>query len=267
MTLPRIHAFELEDQAWFPVVIRDAGMAYLRFAAERTGTVESFLPFVRSALEESGEQQILDLCSGGGGPVVGIAHALHEQGCKVSVTLTDLFPSPSAAARLGSAEDGLIRYESESVDATAIPAERPGLRTLFNAFHHFRPEVARRVLASAVAARRPIAVVEMLTRRPIALLAVLFIPLAVLLVVPFLRPFRPAWILFTYLIPVIPLYIFWDGLVSTLRIYDRDELLALARSADPDGRFAWRVEEIPIAKAPIPGIGLFGRPTDDPPAR
>ncbi len=43
-----------------------------------------------------------------------------------------------------------LGYERASIDALDVPAERPGLRTLFNAFHHLRPEQARAVLASAV---------------------------------------------------------------------------------------------------------------------
>ena len=51
-------------------------MAYLRFAAERTGQAENIRPVIEEALIASGEKQIVDLCSGGGGPVVRIADGL-----------------------------------------------------------------------------------------------------------------------------------------------------------------------------------------------
>ena len=48
----RIHLFELEDQAWFPDVIRDAGTAYLRFMAARAGQSAALAPKVAEILEE-----------------------------------------------------------------------------------------------------------------------------------------------------------------------------------------------------------------------
>jgi hypothetical protein len=256
----RVHAFELEDQPWFPAFLRDAGTAYLRLAADLSGQAEKIGPVIEGALQRSGENRILDLCSGGGGPAVGVAKALGADGHPVQVTLSDFFPSESARAGVEALGDPAIAYDPAPVDATAVPAERPGLRTFFNAFHHFRPDAARRILASAVGAGRPIAVVEVLSRSPIALLSMLFVPIVVLFAVPFLRPFRPAWLPFTYLVPIIPLFILWDGLVSILRIYDEDELLALARAADPGDRFEWRVEQIPMQPAPVPGIALVGVP-------
>ena len=58
----------------------------------------------------------------------------------------------------------------------------------------------------------------------------------------------------------IPLLVLWDGLVSTLRIYDEPELLALAAKADPEGHFDWQVQDVPMAPAPVPGIALVGVP-------
>jgi hypothetical protein len=156
-----------------------------------------------------------------------------------------------------------VSYASDPVDATAVAAERPGLRTFFNAFHHFRPDLARRILARAVETGRPIAVVEVLSRSVLAVVGILLAPLFVMLSLPFLRPFRWAWIPFTYLVPVIPLFVLWDGIVSVLRIYDEGELRALAAEADPDGRFDWQVETIPMPPAPVPGVALVGVPRQD----
>ncbi len=228
--------------------------------AERTGQSGNLLPVIESALERSGERTILDLCSGGGGPIVEIARMLREAGCDVSVTLTDFFPSDAARSGLEAAAEAGTRYEGTPVDATAVPADRPGLRTLFNSFHHFRPPDAARILASAVESGRPIAVVEVMQRKLPTTLGMLLAPIFVFLSVPFLRPFRPTWLVFTYLIPVIPLFVLWDGFVSTLRIYDREELLDLARRADPDARFDWEVTEVPMPPAPVPGIALIGIP-------
>jgi len=46
----RIHLFELEDQSWFPDVIRDAGTAYHRKASEISGHAELLAPVDGTAL-------------------------------------------------------------------------------------------------------------------------------------------------------------------------------------------------------------------------
>ncbi len=256
----RFHGVELSDLTWFPSVLREAGNAYMRVAGELTGQPAKILPVVASALERSGENEILDLCSGGGGPVLWMARELSRRRRPVPVTLTDRYPS-EGARELVAVRAPQVRYESDPVDAGAVPAERAGLRTIMNAFHHFRPELGQRVLASAVEARRPIVVFEVARRSPITLLAILPTPFMVLLLVPFFRPFRVAWLPLTYLVPVIPLFILWDVLVSTLRTYTTDELLALARAADPKDSFDWQAEERRVT-GPLRGIALVGIPRE-----
>jgi len=68
----RIHALELEDRAWRPKVLREAGTAYLRFMRDRLRVAEQVRPVIEDALKRSGETEILDLCSGGGGPGIAL---------------------------------------------------------------------------------------------------------------------------------------------------------------------------------------------------
>ena len=42
--------------------------------------------------------------------------------------------------------------------------------------------------------------------------------------VPFARPFRWPYPVFTYVIPLMSLIILWDGIVSMLRIYSPERL-------------------------------------------
>jgi hypothetical protein len=256
----RMHLLELEDQTWFPDVFRQAGMAYLRFAAETTGQAEHILPVIETALERSGESAILDLCSGGAGPVLSIAEEFEKKGTAVEVTLTDRFPDEGTRELIESRGLRGVRYEPEPVDAFEVDGSRAGLRTLFNGFHHFRRADAVRVLSVAVESRRSIAVVEVVRRNPLIMFGMLFAPFMVLAVVPFLRPFKFAWIPFTYLIPVIPLFVLWDGMVSCLRVYSPDELRELTAEADPGGEFDWQIEPIPMAPQPVPGLALIGVP-------
>lgn len=61
--MARIHLFELEDQPWFPPLLRDAGTAYLRKAAALTGQPGFMAPKLAELLRSSGARRLVDLCS------------------------------------------------------------------------------------------------------------------------------------------------------------------------------------------------------------
>ncbi len=258
----RVHLFELEDQPWFPRVLRDAGTAYLEFASRVAGHTAALAPKIAEALARSGEKRIVDLCSGGAGPVGEVVDALAVRGVEVRALLTDFYPNEGSLARAAERSAGRINWSREPVDATRVPRELAGLRTLFNAFHHFRPPMARGIVADAAAAKRPIAIFEVVDRALLPMLGILFAPLTFALALPFLRPFRWIWLPFTYLVPILPLFVLWDGLVSCLRVYSTRELEEIVGSLEPRHRDAydWDIGRIRLPGPPAYATYLVGVP-------
>lgn len=257
--MSRTHLVELEDLPWFPRVLRDGGTAFLAFAERASGHGRMLMGPLEKTLDATGETRLVDLCSGGGGPAATMADELAERGRQVTVTLTDLYPNVPAYEHAAASSGGRVVGWAASVDATHVPADLPGVRTIWNAFHHFRPAQARSILASAVADRQPIAVFEVVSRELPMLLGLLMTPLTVTLSVPLWRPFRWQWLLFTWLIPVMQLFILWDGLVSWLRIYSVPELRELVADIDaPD--WVWDIGTIRLGNAPMHGTYLVGYP-------
>jgi len=84
-------------------------------------------------------------------------------------------------------------------------------------------------------------------------------PIMVLLLVPFLRPFRASWLVFTYVIPIIPLFVLWDGFVSGLRVYSVSELEALVAGIG-GGDYVWEAGRIQMGAQPVRATYLLGRP-------
>ena len=181
----------------------------------------------------------------------------------VPVCLTDRDPNAAALGRLVAATPG-ARFEPGPVDATAVPARLAGFRTLFTAFHHFRPADARAILAAAVRDRQGVAVAEANTRTWAALASAALVPLAVLALTPAVRPFRWSRLAWTYPVPVLPLAIWYDGVVSTLRVYTPDERLAMAREVGGD-EYDWEAGTLRPARSPIPITSLIGVPRSPPP--
>ena len=244
----RLQLIELEDQPWCPAVIRDGGTDWLAFMFSVSRAFTAAIPTLRSAMSAAGTNVIVDLCSGGGGPWRALAPALAEHG-PVRVVLTDLYPNVQAFAAVRAASGNIVDFHPQPVDATRVPASLRGVRTMFNAFHHFPVSQATAVLADAVAAGQPIAIFEGASSRALGLVAMpMQIPM-LLLLTPFVRPFRWSRLLFTYLVPLIPLLVLFDGTVSFLRLYTREELREVIAAVPGSDRFQWH-----IGTAKVPGL-------------
>lgn len=241
----RLHLFEFEDLPWFPKVIRAGMMDYLRFMITALGTYRPIVPLLLGALRHTGQSRVLELGAGAGGGTAGVLRGLRAGGLpEARICLTDLYPQPTAWEPLQAATPGL-EFAPEPVNALAVAAGLTGFRTIFSAFHHFPPAAAEALLADAVRQRTGIGVFEGAGKHWLELLlAVSVLPVAQLLITPFIRPFRLSRLLFTYVIPLIPLFTIWDGCVSILRMYPPEQLLALAHRADPSGRFNWQAGKV-----------------------
>ncbi|MEP7270838.1 MAG: class I SAM-dependent methyltransferase, partial [Acidobacteriota bacterium] len=154
---------------------------------------------------------------------------------------------------------GRISYYNGSVNALCVPDDLVGFRTLFSSLHHFRPAEARMILRNAVESRSGIGIFEGTQRQPIAILGMLLAPLIVWILTPRIRPFRWTRLLWTYLLPVVPLVVLFDGVVSCLRTYTVEELVAMTTEFSSDG-YEWEVGEARARGVLAPVTYLIGYP-------
>jgi hypothetical protein len=57
--IPRVHLFELEDQDWFPSLIRDFATDYLEFMEARMALHRQVVPLLADALRATGSSKVL----------------------------------------------------------------------------------------------------------------------------------------------------------------------------------------------------------------
>jgi hypothetical protein len=181
----------------------------------------------------------------GGAPGLQISH----------IWLTDKYPNLSALENAalenaGAPSENRITYYPSSVDAMKVPSELKGFRTMFTSFHHFSPEDARAVLQNAVDAREGIGIFEITRRAPLTIGLMFPWALMPFVCTPWIRPFRWSRLLWTYLIPIIPLVFLFDGVVSCLRTYRPPELREIVEQLTASD-YQWEIGEHSSGKVPI----------------
>ena len=251
--MKRRHLFEWEDQPWLPRRLRADLTALLRYHGG--ALYRPVVPLLRHWLLRNRCGRVVDLCSGAGGPWPALLPLLRAEGPDVQLLLTDKFPPPRPSAP----DTPALRYHPHPVDALAVPGGLGGCRTLFTGFHHFAPAEARRLLQQAAEAQAPLAVFEFTERTWSNMLGMLLSPLVVWAHVPRLRPFRWRRLLWTYLVPLLPLLYLWDGLVSHLRTYTVAELQAMT-AALPAGDYRWQIGQIDAEEAGVTITYVLGEP-------
>jgi len=242
----RLQLVEIHDLPWCPASLRDGLTDFLAFSLNFARAYEPAGELLRRSLARARAGRIVDLCSGAGGPWSRLAGKVG-----VPVILTDLYPHK------GPRTSGQPPLHPDPVDARAVPAALEGFRTVFTAFHHFRPAEARAILADAVAKRQGIAVFEAARRAPWEILVVALTWLGVLIAEPFIRPWRWSRFFWTYLPPVLPLVGTFDGVVSCLRAYSPAELRELVRGLDA---YEWEIGDVRGGWSPLRGTYLIGLP-------
>lgn len=240
----RLHLVEVHDLPGCPPSLRDALTDFLSFSTNLSGAYDPAAPLLRRALAATRARRIVDLCSGAGGPWPRLAPQLG-----VPVLLTDLYPHHGGAAGFA--------FHPSPVDARAVPEQLDGFRTIFTAFHHFRPAEARAILADAVRRRQGIGVFEIARRAPREVAVIALTWLGALLAAPFVRPWRWSRMLWTYVPPVLPLVGTFDGVISCLRTYTKAELRELVHGLDG---YDWEIGDFRGGWSPLRGTYLIGVP-------
>jgi hypothetical protein len=177
----------------------------------------------------------------------------------VDVQLSDKFPNRAAAEHVVRGASNL-RYTEAPVDATDVPAELGGFRTIFTALHHFRPATARRIFQDAVDKGRGIGAFEFTERALGMLVPVLLVPLIALGMTPFVRPFNWTRLLLTYALPIVPLAYGFDAAVSNLRTYTPDELRRLTDGLSGP-RYTWDIGQARHPSLPTRITYIVGYPS------
>ncbi len=240
----RIQAFEFNDLSFVPKAMRDSIIEALGRTLDWGRMLEGLVPELARFYSEARVKEVLDLGAGAGTPAVILARALRKEAITPpKFILTDLYPRVQTWKALKSRYPEDIDFVETPVDATAIDPELSQLkaRQIINVLHHFPEPVALGLLQDSIEARSPIFIAEAFRREPLQFLN--FAPMGIpsLLLNPLLSPTqRLQKALLTWGSPVLLMASIWDGLVSTLRIYEPEDLMRMIRTCPGHEAYSWR---------------------------
>ena len=266
--MKRIQLFEFEDYPWLPKTIR-TGMTNLIVVLHKLlGTRDVIANLILEVRNKHRFSQIVDLGSGSGGAMQEVVELINaKDGDEIDIILTDLHPNPQLVKTINNRKLKNLRYHEHAVDATNFSETPEGLKTMVNSFHHMPVDTAKKILKSAQENRQAILIYEMAENFVPTLLWWLLLPLslAILIVMswlmtPFVRPMTAKQLLFTYIIPIIPLTYAWDGQASTMRTYTFDDIKNDLIDEFNSDSYHWEVEKAQKANGKNLGYYLLGYP-------
>jgi len=240
--MKRMHLFEFMDLKWYPSILRNLQTNILQVIMTRSPAFDPAIPHIDRLLQRTGQDRIIDLCSGASGPWPRISKKLTSD--DVKILLTDKYPNAAMFAELEVRSDGLMTGVTRSVDARAVPEDIAGIRTIFTAFHHFREREVETILSDAQTKGQALCVFDYVPNKVLALAFSPFAFIVSILQFYFLsfavRPFSWKQLVFTNLIPIVPIVSAWDGFVSSMRKYDVETLKRIVRGRDTP-TYTWEV--------------------------
>ena len=255
----RLHLIELHEQRWYPASCRELFQRLLGSGVHTFRLFDHLAEVLDGLCARVGTTNILDLCSGSGEAAVSVwercASLLEKRERRLRIVLSDLFPNVAAYESLKGQYGELIEYYPQPVNALNPPADAPGLWSMIESLHHFRPEDARAILQNAANKADGFLALESTgkTWKHFLLLLTIVPFIAAWTTTIQLRPIRARNLLWGLLLPLVPFTSSFDGIVSSLRTYTPTDLEDIIASIDSEN-FSWRVGTAPVPEGPARGL-------------
>jgi hypothetical protein len=194
---------QLINTKWFPRHIRKLCSEFLSCFVLKVNATKPFIPVIESALIESKKNNIINL------------------------EFNDI----------GAGIETVKPFLNQHLAITSIPLseintqQQRGMYLFVNSFHQLPAINAKKTLEEIAKSGNPVVVVEGNNDSLWQLVGMtIFLPVAVILSAPFVKPFRWSRILFTYIIPILPVIMPIDGCIGLLKLYNPKDLNKLTSS-------------------------------------
>jgi hypothetical protein len=224
--LKRLHLFEFCDQTWLKGAWREAYLDGLNTTFKMFKFHDGLTKPFNTWLSKSKSNHVLELCSGGGGPIDTLIKNQNSNK-ELKITLSDLTPDVKAFEAIKNKYPKNIDYVETSTDATNTKELNANLIFMCSSFHHFSPDMAKKILLNASKNSNGIFIREILSRNFFNMISSIFNLLPLMLTPFFSGRFTFFKLLITTIVPIVPLMIIFDGIVSVFRTYTTEEIMTM----------------------------------------
>ena len=245
---------ECNDSPHCPQFIRESIIEVLGNSIRDARVYEKLVPKFISFCADHHIKNILEIGAGSGeSTAVFLDAVVLNQHQPPHIYTSDFLPMPEVMLATSQRYPGVMTPIEESLDIRH-PEVAPAhdMRMVLSAFHHFDPDVVRVFLQDAQEQRIAVFVAEPFTNSLRA-----FFPM-------FLHGFtslarngvqcsrrRILKFFFTFFVPLIPMCLLWDGLISMRRMYDEKGFMEIVATLPKSERgYQWQYEEV---KVPLGG--------------
>ena len=206
--MKRKHLPQISQQKWFPGFLRNCIHEFMTWFVGKVHAAKPFLPVIQEGLEYTDSIIALEANVGAGFETV----------------------------------EGMIdpQITVKRMDIQNFDPREEGLYLFVNCFHQLRPEKALSMLDEISKNNQPVVMVEGNNDSLWQVVGMtVFVPLTVLLTAPFVKPFRVSRLIFTYLIPILPIVTLIDGFLALFKLYAPDDLNQLVGSLE-NNAYQWK---------------------------
>ena len=201
---------QIINSSWCPKFIKKLVAEFLSWFVVKVNATKPFIPLIESMVNDAHSNQIINI-----------------------------------DFNIGAGIESVKPYLKEDIQIKSIPisdfnTDTKGVYLFLNSFHQLNVKQAKEILSQIVNSKNPVIIVEGNNDSLWQVVGMtVFVPLTTLLTAPFVKPFRLTRLLFTYIIPVLPLIITIDGCIALLKLYNPKDLLELTSSINAP-KYEWK---------------------------
>lgn len=236
---------EFGDLSWVPSLYHIYLRKYLVFFYKLFGYYKLWVPCFTRFLEQTAQKTYMECCSGAGDPLPLIVGQTENQTtANKKFLLSDIQPHSQFTEHFNNNEDSPFHYIESSIDITLEQNNHPHPKIFINSFHHLTPEQVDNLLINNLKNGYSLLILEYVRKTPMGYLSMLISPLIIALTLPFVVSPRhlPVMALFTYLLPLFPLMLLWDGIISCAHEYNGHDLEKIVEKNQLKANINWTIK-------------------------
>lgn len=208
--MKRKQVFQFSNQKWYPSFLKRDMYEFMTWFVGKVNAAKPFLPVLEEVIGHTQTKTIINIDSKIGAGIE---------------TVLPLLP---------------VGTDVINIELDKFTTNKKGTYTFINSFHQLVEKRAKYYLSQIAESGNSIAVLEGNNDSLWQVVGMtIFVPLTVILSAPFVQPFRFTRLIFTYLIPILPLITMLDGFLALFMLYnpaDLDELV----STIPVKNYTWK---------------------------